>query len=134
LQFSKLRLKGLCEKAVHDATHNYLSKFFLVFTFDDHKWTDEQMKALEKGMSDYMNFVRDLFTGAVAFRYSAPTGQKSTFRKQRKSKKKEGSEYDGELFYSSSTYYHAGFVDENVELNDGRVSTRYGVNHGGDLG
>ena len=133
LQFPTLRLMDLCGDTLHNACSNFLSRFFLVFSFDDHEWTDRQMEALENAMIEYMNFLNDLFTGVVDFSHSPPPGMKSTFKFQKKSKKKEGSEDDDELFYRDGSYYFAGFVAENVRLTDGRVSTRHGVNNGGDL-
>ena len=134
-------MKGRCGSTVHDASHNHLSKFSLVFTFADHDWTDQQMEALENALIEYANLLHDLFTGVTEFRHSAPAGYKSTFKYQKKSKKKskkEGSVHDGEYYYKSNDCYFDGFVKDDVKLTDKRASTRYGVRSlreggGGDL-
>ena len=127
LKLAQLRLKSRCLNAHHDASQNWLSSFALVFTFSDHDWTNAQMEVLEKVMIDYMNFLRDSFTGVNEFCYSAPKGMKSVFKLKKKGTavKREGAEDDGEYFYSSDGFYHVGYVQENAELGVGCVSNHY---------
>ena len=92
----------------------------LVWTFDDHDFTDVQIDIIDGIFKDYSELLNKKFVGRIPFDFTAPSGEKMTFRLRQKDE-----QFNGNV-YTKRDYYYDGCVGVGVDLEPGVISTFHG--------